>query len=181
MLTKLLRNMVTERFPASNAARVRGIARSTCRIAPRSRWNEGHEHLLNAMMKPFLAIIAIALVAPPAQAQELANEIVDGLDRICLYRTGKLGERTGELGAETISFKVGMNQPCPATFPLVDRNLAAPPSAALRSSSVSGANRFCVYEQGRGSWTIALPLSSSCPLAAGMAAQILERARGSSR
>ena len=94
MLTKLLRNMVTERFPASNAARVRGIARSTCRIAPRSRWNEGHEHLLNAMMKPFLAIIAIALVAPPAQAQELANEIVDGLDRICLYRTGKLGERT---------------------------------------------------------------------------------------
>lgn len=133
------------------------------------------------------AISVIPLFAAPAEAeilggvltkdmvsrtppQTLIATVDDGQRRVCYYRVSKNDEGVA-------SYVIGMFDMCPSRIPFVDPNQPAPPSASLSDSSIRNGMRACTYVQGAGRWTFNLPLSSYCPLAAGMAAQTAKAAK----
>jgi len=94
----------------------------------------------------------------------LVSEQVQGMNRVCTYRVGPVG-------TELQTHRVGIGQPCPATYPTADPNRPVQPTARLASQRIGTGNRLCVYEQGTSVWTIAIELNQTCPLNAGMAIQ----------
>ena len=98
-----------------------------------------------------------------SSGQALVDEKVDGLRRICTYRSGPIN------GPRTLT--VGRTERCPPNYSVADSTFPPPPTAALKESSIEQGYRACVYMQERSRWTFKLPLSENCPLNAGMAQQ----------
>jgi hypothetical protein len=111
-----------------------------------------------------LLFLSAALCASAAQSQPI-SETVDGVQRICVYPT--LGGLLS--GQERVrEYRVGLAQNCPLTYPVTDSRRPPPPTAALRSETVTGPRRLCTYEQWGGSWTFSVAAREACPPAAGM-------------
>jgi hypothetical protein len=151
------------------------------------------EVLVYAACMKWLALACglVALSSCPALSQRLVDDsaitssrngpvgglvqaYVDGQKRVCFYRSGTTDERLQ-------SIVISELEACPVKLPFFDPNSPAPASASLDASSVDGGKRYCTYAQGVGHWTFAVSLSDYCPLAAGMAAQLAERARNNSK
>lgn len=114
---------------------------------------------LRFVLLPFV----LAAGASGADAQFL-RERTDGLSRICTYA----GSANVVTGAPTRSVRIGLSQNCPVTYPDSSSALQAPPSAQLRSDTVAGTERQCVYEQAGTTWAFVQSVSVPCPLYAGM-------------
>ena len=123
---------------------------------------------MSAVMRPALlsCVVATAFLAPHAAwAQPLVTERIQGNQRICYYGAEN-GLLTGQLTSRP--YGVGLAENCPVTYPVVDPNQPAPPTAALRSDTVVRDRRICIYERWGSSWTFSLPERNTCPPAAGM-------------
>jgi hypothetical protein len=94
----------------------------------------------------------------------LIREEVQGMTRVCTYRIGPVG-------SDAQSYRTGIGQRCPATYPTSDPNRPVQPTARLASSRIESGNRLCTYEQGTSQWTFAVELGQVCPINAGMAIQ----------
>jgi hypothetical protein len=110
-----------------------------------------------------LALFVVAQAAPtsPAGASQLAGQRVDGLHRLCTYRTGPLLNQQQ-------TYEVGRGQGCPAQLPVLNPQVQAPPTAMLSESTIQNGRRQCVYTQGVGRWSFAVRLNQSCPVNVGM-------------
>jgi len=106
---------------------------------------------------------ATASLSTVAEAQ-LLSEQTEGIHRICSYQTAP-GALTYTGGART--YRVGIGQNCPGTYPLVPVSQPVPPTAYLRSSNVSAGSRTCVYEQAGLTWSFTISTGLVCPAAAG--------------
>lgn len=124
--------------------------------------------LMGACMRlaPPSFLLALAfLAAPPAQAQGLVSEQVQGNRRLCNYA----GDHGLLSGTRTVrQTQVGIAENCPVTFPVTDSGRPAPPTATLRTDSPAPDGRICVYAQWGSSWTFSLQGRTACPPAAGM-------------
>jgi hypothetical protein len=99
-----------------------------------------------------------------SSAGGLIREEVEGMNRVCTYRIGPVG-------SEAQTYRTGMGQRCPATYPTADPNRPVQPTARLASSEIQRGSRLCTYEQGTSQWTFAVELDQVCPVNAGMAIQ----------
>lgn len=96
---------------------------------------------------------------------ELISASLQGMQRLCNYRSGPVG-------SEVHTYRVGYSDRCPAHYPTIDPNMPMPPTARLEEEPVAQDKRNCVYTQGSGRWTVSLPVTEICPLNAGMAQQV---------
>lgn len=120
-----------------------------------------------------LAAALLTSLSPPAAAQ-LSSERVQGLQRECLYRG--LATPSAPAG-ETRVHRVGIGQNCPGQYPMTAQ-LEMPMTARLVREEAAGSARACTYEQAGATWTRSIPITQSCPLAAGM---LTDAAGGRSR
>ena len=107
--------------------------------------------------------VAAASLSIAADAQ-LLSEQTDGMHRLCSYQSppGALTQSGG-----TRTYRVGIGQNCPGTYPSAQAGQPVPPTAHLRSSDVSAGFRRCVYEQAGLTWSFAIATQLVCPVAAG--------------
>jgi hypothetical protein len=116
---------------------------------------------------PVYIVLFCAGGATSASAQ-LLSERVDGLSRICSY-AGTANVVTGSLQR---THRVGIGQNCPITFPEQETSRQpAPPTAELRTETVTATGRACVYEEAGTRWSLLVPALQRCPLYAGLAQQ----------
>lgn len=121
----------------------------------------------------FPIAISLAVTAAAANAQ-LLSERVDGLGRICTYA----GATNVISGGPTRELRVGIGQNCPLTHSAPETSgLPVPPTAQLRSETVTATGRACFYEQGGATWSLSLPTTQPCPLYAGMVERNSSRPR----
>lgn len=113
-----------------------------------------------------LAGAAFLLVAGASRAEaQLLSERTEGLSRICSYA----GVANTVSGGTPRTHRVGIGESCPFSYPARSvSSLPAPPSAGLRSETLTDAARICLYEQMGESWSLSVPMAQSCPLYAGM-------------
>jgi hypothetical protein len=117
----------------------------------------------------FAAVALLIAALPSAAAAQLLSERVDGLTRICIYP----GTANVVSDGPTRTLRVGIGQNCPFNHPGDSSGqFPAPPTAQLRETTVTDNVRRCVYEQAGTSWAILIEPTQSCPLYAGMAAQV---------
>ncbi|HWT31914.1 MAG TPA: hypothetical protein VEB68_12385 [Croceibacterium sp.] len=119
-------------------------------------------------------IAVLPLTSAPAAANQLAEQRVTGLKRICIYRAGALG-------TETRSLDIGVGDACPAQFPVGGLAVAAPkvdglttkapPTARLDQTTFRSGKRQCSYVQLGATWTYVLPPDEQCPLTVGLIEQ----------
>lgn len=100
---------------------------------------------------------------PRAAVGDLVGSYEEGQSKVCAYQQGTTSED------EYRAITVGLFDACPPRLPFFDANSPAPSTARLTTWNVQAGRRYCTYVQGTGTWTIAISLASSCPLAAGMA------------
>jgi len=94
-----------------------------------------------------------------------AQESVQGMQRVCTYSGGSSGARTR-------TYRVGLAQRCPTTYPTVDPSQPPPPTASLQGFEDTEDGRECRYGSGSRTWTITLPTTATCPVNAGMAMDV---------
>lgn len=116
-------------------------------------------------------LVAVALFLgslATAGTAQLLSERVDGLSRLCTYS----GTANVVSGGPTRTLRIGIGQNCPFSYPPeTPGRLPAPPTAQLRSVTVSQDSRVCGYEQAGTTWTLEIAITQSCPLFAGMVPQ----------
>lgn len=99
------------------------------------------------------------------RGSELIASTVQGMNRVCSYRAGPVGSAVR-------SYRIGFSDRCPSHYPSSDPNFPMPPTARLQESATELGERNCVYVEGSGRWTVTLRLTQTCPLSAGLAAQL---------
>ena len=115
-------------------------------------------------MKSIVGSVVAVLVTmtPFGAAAQPTPERVDGLRRVCTYRSGPLSTQVRE-------YEVAIGEDCPAVYPAFDDKRPTPSTARFQSAQTRQGMRFCTYAQGAGRWTYRLPETKTCPLSAGMA------------
>lgn len=96
---------------------------------------------------------------------EFIGSTVQGMNRVCSYRGGPVG-------AAVRTYRIGYSDRCPPHYPSSDPNFPMQPTARLQASSTEQGRRNCSYAEGSARWTVTLPLTQTCPLNAGLAAQL---------
>ena len=107
------------------------------------------------------AIGALAAIASTQAFAQLSAETVVGTEKYCSYDVDPLGH-------DTRPIKIGIGESCPAHYPTPGRNLSAPPTARLESSSIKDGQRSCVYSQRNRIWTFSIAIAEQCAPTAGM-------------
>lgn len=115
-----------------------------------------------------LAGAALLLAGGASGAKgQLLSERSEGLSRICTYA----GVANTITGGTPRTHRVGIGESCPFSYPApAVSSLPAPPSAQLRSETLTDTARICLYEQAGTRWSLSVPMAQSCPLYAGMIA-----------
>lgn len=116
-----------------------------------------------------IGFAAATVSLPIAADAQLLSEQTDGMHRLCSYQSPP-GALTQSGGSRT--YRVGIGQNCPGTYPLVPVGQPVPPTANLSSSNVSAGSRTCVYEQAGRIWSFTIATDLVCPVAAGGLAAI---------
>lgn len=167
------RDIRSHRFRAEPSAYADGRTRAAAQV---TSWVQAF--MGSRVMRRILpGCIGVVLIATPSGGSaQLLSERVDGLERTCTYA----GFSNIITDAPTRTYRVGIGQNCPFTHSSPTTSaLPVPPTAQLRSETVTAAARACVYEQAGSAWTLTLSPAQPCPLAAGMIEHDADAARRS--
>jgi hypothetical protein len=107
-------------------------------------------------------LASIMLITASSGSAQFMEDRVEGTHRICVYQPRSVG-------TEPLELRVGQGEACPALHS-VGKSNQAPATAPLAGVTVEGGDRICTYGSRGRSWGIRVPLTATCPLAAGMLA-----------